>query len=70
MKAKIWQETTNLSEVELQAKLRDAEDKMFRLKFKHASTPLKNPLEIRELRKNIARFKTLLQAKAQAAVKK
>ena len=59
MKAKDWQEIRSLSEIEFNAKLRDFEDQIFRLKFKHSSTPLKNGLEIRALRRKIAQLKTL-----------
>lgn len=63
MKGKVWQELKSLSEVELEAKLRDTEEEMFRLRFKHASTPIKNPLIIRSLKRNIAKIKTLLREK-------
>jgi large subunit ribosomal protein L29 len=61
MKAKVWQEIKNLTEPELQLKLRENEEKLFRMKFKHATTPMKNGLEIRTLRRMIARIKTLMQ---------
>ena len=67
MKAKQWQETKSLSNVELEAKLRASEEQLFRMKFRHASTPLKNALEIRKVRRMIAQFKTLLNEKAIAA---
>lgn len=63
MKSKNWQEIKNMSPVELEAKLRDSQEELFRVKFRHSSTPVKNPLIIRELRRNIARFKTLLKGK-------
>jgi large subunit ribosomal protein L29 len=61
MKTKVWQEIKNLTEAELQLKLRENEEKLFRLKFKHATTPMKNGLEIRGLRRMIARLKTLMK---------
>lgn len=70
MKAKNWQEMKSFSVVELETKLRESQEQMFRLKFKHSSTPLKNPLEIRSLRKTVAKIKTLLKAKQLEAVKK
>lgn len=69
MKAKTWQEIKSLSNTEMEAKLRAAEEQLFRLKFRHSSTPLKNPLELRSLRRQIAQFKTLLKEK-QAETKK
>jgi large subunit ribosomal protein L29 len=64
MKTKVWQEIKNLTEAELQLKLRESEEKLFRLKFKHATTPMKNGLEIRTLRRMIARLKTLMKEQA------
>ena len=63
MKKKTLEEMKNLSVIELQAKLREEEEKSFRMNFKHATTPLKNPLELRGIRRNIARLKTLLNQK-------
>ena len=60
MKQKNWQEIKSMSDAELNAKLVELEDKYFKLKFRNSTAPVKNPLEIRELRKNIARIKTLL----------
>lgn len=60
MKQKNWQEIKSMSEAELKAKLADMEEKFFRLKFRNSTAPVKNPLEIREIRKTIARIKTLL----------
>ncbi|MBN1824176.1 MAG: 50S ribosomal protein L29 [Endomicrobiales bacterium] len=67
MKAKQWQETRELSQIEMEAKLRAAQEELFRLRFKHTTTPLKNGLKIRALRRNIAQFKTLLREKNQTA---
>ena len=64
MKAKQWQEMKGFTVVELESKLRAAEEQQFRLTFKHASTPLKNGLQIRTLRRTIAQFKTLLQERS------
>jgi large subunit ribosomal protein L29 len=63
MKSREWDKIKDMSRVELSAELSVLQDKIFRLKFRHAVTPLKNPLEIRETRRNIARLKTLLAQK-------
>jgi len=60
MKQKNWQEIKNMTQVELAAKLSDLEEKLFRLKFRNSTSPVKNALEIRENRRMIARIKTLL----------
>jgi len=63
MKQKNWLEVRNMSEEELKAKLNDFQDKLFKLKFRHSTAPVKNPLEIRSIRRDIARIKTLLAMK-------
>ncbi|MDR3256474.1 MAG: 50S ribosomal protein L29 [Endomicrobium sp.] len=60
MKSKNWNEIKNMSNVELNAKLGELQDRIFKLKFRHTTAPVKNPLEIREIRRDIARIKTLL----------
>ena len=50
--------------VELDAKLVGAEEDLFRMKFKHSTTPLKDGLKIRKVRRNIAQYKTLLKQRA------
>jgi large subunit ribosomal protein L29 len=69
MKAKVWQEIKVMTVAELEAKLRDAKEQLFRMKFRHSSTPLKNGLVIRDLRRSVARFTTLLKEKASATSK-
>jgi large subunit ribosomal protein L29 len=66
MKTKDWMEIKNLSEAEIIAKLADMQDKLFKLKFRNATSAIKNPLEIRGLRKDVARLKTLLTQKNQS----
>jgi large subunit ribosomal protein L29 len=63
MKSKNWNEVKNMSKVELNTKLSELQDKIFRLKFRHSTAPVKNPLEIREIRKDVARIKTLIAQK-------
>jgi large subunit ribosomal protein L29 len=48
---------------ELQARLRDAQTKSFKLQFQHTSNPLKNPMEIRTARREVARILTVLHQK-------
>ena len=56
-----------LSVSELEARLRESQEKSFRLKFQHASSPLKNPMEIRTARLAIARVRTILRQKEKVA---
>ncbi len=48
---------------ELETKLADIKKNLFNLKFQKASGQLDNPMKIRNLRKDIARIKTLLKEK-------
>lgn len=57
----------SLSMQELEARLREAEESRFRLQFRHTSTPLKNPMQIRMTRREIARLKTWIGQKGTAA---
>lgn len=52
---------------ELEARLRESQEKSFKLTFQHASNPLKNPMEIRTARRQIAKIKTFLHQKAKGA---
>ncbi len=48
---------------ELEAKLAEVKKSLFNLKFQKATGQLENPLKLRNLRKDIARIKTLLREK-------
>jgi len=43
---------------ELSARIKEDELRLKKLEFAHAITPLENPMNIRALRKDIARMKT------------
>ena len=55
------------SEAELRAELAQTREKLFRLKFKHAVSPVKNPLEMRNLRRHAARLATWVRETELAA---
>ncbi|MDR3071205.1 MAG: 50S ribosomal protein L29 [Endomicrobium sp.] len=63
MKSKNWNAVKIMTDIELNVKLNELRDKLFKLRFRHSTTPLKNPLEIREIRRNIAKIKTLVAQK-------
>lgn len=63
MKIKELKELKELSKEELLSKLTELQKKLIDLKLKHSTIKLKNPLEIRNLRRDIARVKTLLNKK-------
>lgn len=66
MKAKEKEASKTLSVKELLSQLHDAQEKQFKLKFRHQVAPLKNPLEIKHLRRQIARLKTWINEKQEA----
>ena len=49
---------------ELNEALGKAQEKKFNLLFKHSTTPLANPMEIRAVRREIALLKTLISQKS------
>lgn len=56
-----------LSSQELTAKLAGLKDELFNLRFQLATGQLENPMRIREVKKNIARVKTMQREKELAA---
>jgi large subunit ribosomal protein L29 len=52
-----------LSEQDLQARVKEDEQRLKKLEFAHAISPLENPMSIRNLRKELARLKTELKKK-------
>ncbi|MFA6093018.1 MAG: 50S ribosomal protein L29 [Elusimicrobiota bacterium] len=60
------QDKTNkkdLSLDELRSELRQLREKQFKLRFKHRVTPLTNPMELRSLRRDIARLNTWIRTR-------
>ena len=54
-------EFRNLSEVELQERLVDLKGELFNLRFQHAVNQLENPGRIKEVKRDIARVKTIIR---------
>lgn len=52
---------------ELQQRLRDLRDEWFRLRFQRVTKQLPNPMRIHAVRKDIARIRTLLTERGDAA---
>ncbi|KJR96705.1 MAG: 50S ribosomal protein L29 [Peptococcaceae bacterium BRH_c4a] len=50
-----------MSPEELKKSLDDSKDELFRLKFQLATGQLDNPMRIREVKKDIARVKTVIR---------
>ncbi|HEX9655246.1 MAG TPA: 50S ribosomal protein L29 [bacterium] len=53
-------ELKELTKDDIELKLADAVEELYNLRFQHAMRQLDNPLRLRQVRKDIARFKTIL----------
>ena len=56
-------ELRNLTEAELEQKAREFKEELFNLRFQHATAQLDNPMRIKEVKRIIARIKTILRVK-------
>ena len=56
-----------LNESDLQARIKEDELRLKKIKFAHTISPLENPVSIRGLRRDIARLKTELKKKQSEA---
>ena len=56
-------EIRNMSATELEAKLTELKKDLFMLRMQHATNHLDNPIKISNVRRDIARVKTVLREK-------
>ena len=56
-----------MSDVELQAELKKMKNELFNLRFQHVTGQLENPIKLRDVRRDIARVKTIIREKELAA---
>lgn len=54
-------EIRKLTTEEINKKIVESKEELLKLRFKQATGGLENPARIRELRKDVARFKTILK---------
>jgi len=57
------QELKELSADELRTREKDLTDQLFKLRFQHTLGQLENPMKLRNIRREIARIKTVLDEK-------
>jgi len=50
-----------LTDAELHKKLNDSKDELFKLRFQMATGQLDNPMKLKEVRRRIARVKTIIR---------
>ena len=58
----------NMSQTELQAEELKLKKELFNLRFQHVTGQLENPVKMRELKRDIARVKTVIKEKDLARV--
>ena len=63
-------EIRNLSMEELNKQLADLKEEFFNLRFQKATGQLANPISIRDIKKDIARVKTVIKEQELAAANK
>lgn len=56
-----------MSAEDLRTEIAAEQDRLLKLRFAHAVSPIENPMRIRESRKRIARLKTELTVKTRQA---
>ena len=56
-------EFNKLTTEEISKKINDAKEELLRLRMKQATGTLENPARIHELRKDVARYKTILSSR-------
>lgn len=67
MKAREKDAKRSLSVQELGAELHAARQKLFKLRFRHRVTHLENPMQLRDLRRHVARLETWIRERPRAA---
>ena len=54
-------EIRDLGEADIEQRIAEMQEELFRLRFRSATQPLENPILLRTLRRDIARMKTILR---------
>ncbi len=54
-------EVREMTIAELEQKLSELKEELFNLRFQHATNQLENPIKIKEVKKSIARVKTIIR---------
>ena len=55
-------EVNELTRSEIELKLADSIEELYNLRFQHAMHQLDNPLKVKDVRRDIARLKTVIRA--------
>lgn len=52
-----------MTDIELNAEVKKLKNEMFNLRFQHVTGQLENPIKMRDIKKEIARVKTIMKEK-------
>lgn len=52
-----------MTEIELNAEVKKLKNELFNLRFQHVTGQLENPIKMRDIKKQIARAKTIIREK-------
>ncbi|MDD2190397.1 MAG: 50S ribosomal protein L29 [Eubacteriales bacterium] len=52
-----------MSDIELNAEVKKLKNELFNLRFQHVTGQLENPIKMRDIKKEIARVKTIIREK-------
>jgi large subunit ribosomal protein L29 len=63
-------EIRDLTDNEIETKIGEAQEELFRLRFRGATQQLENPSLIRKLRRDVARMKTILSEREENTAQK
>lgn len=55
------EELRDFTDMELVQKCREFKEELFNLRFQHATAQLDNPMRIKEVKRDIARIKTIIR---------
>ena len=58
------QEVRELADAELATKARELNDELFHLRLRRATSQLANPMKVRQVKRDLARVKTVLQQRS------
>ncbi|MEG1930159.1 MAG: 50S ribosomal protein L29 [Anaerovorax sp.] len=58
-----FEKIRNMTDVELTAEFKKLKNELFNLRFQHVTGQLENPIKMRDVKKDIARVKTIMREK-------
>jgi len=60
-------EIRDLSDAEIETRMRELEEELFGLRMKRATSQLENPMKVRAVRRDVARLRTIQRERVKAS---